>query len=57
MTTSTQQRQFKDSHGRIVTLRGMSGGNVVFMRPGYPHPCQQPLAKFKAEFVEVTPCE
>ncbi|WP_168403094.1 DUF4222 domain-containing protein [Erwinia amylovora] len=57
MTTRTRQRQFKNSHGRTVTLRGMCGGNVMFMRPSYPHPCQQPLEKFKAEFTEVTPCE
>ncbi|MFM7947859.1 MAG: DUF4222 domain-containing protein [Hafnia alvei] len=53
MTTS--KRQFKDPHGHIVTLLGMDGGNVVFMRKNYPHPCQQPIEKFKAEFVEVKP--
>ena len=48
------KRRFRDSHGHIVTPMGMSAGCVVFMREGYPHPCQQPLEKFKAEYVEVT---
>ena len=53
MTTQKPKRRFKDSHGHIVTPLGMSAGCVVFMREGYPHPCQQPLEKFKAEYVEV----
>ena len=54
MTTQKLKRRFRDSHGHIVTPLGMSGGCVVFMREDYPHPCQQPLEKFKAEYVEVT---
>jgi len=53
MTSQKPKHRFKDSHGHIVTVPGMSGGCVVFMREDYPHPCQQPLEKFKAEYVEV----
>lgn len=53
MTIQKPKRRFKDSHGHIVTPLGMSGGCVVFMREDYPHPCQQPLEKFKAEYAEV----
>ena len=48
-----KKRRFKDSHGHIVMPLEISGDCVVFMREGYPHPCQQPLERFKADYVEV----
>ncbi|MBS0854538.1 DUF4222 domain-containing protein [Tatumella sp. JGM16] len=54
MPPQKPKRRFKSPHGRTVTVLGMSAGCVVFMRDDYPHPCQKPLEKFKAEYVEVT---
>lgn len=46
-------QRFKDDRGVMVTVQGLAGGYVVYMRHGYDAPSQLPLRLFSKKFTEV----
>jgi len=46
-------RQYKDTHGALITVKSVDHNRVTFYRDGYQSPCVQPLDRFVKEFSEV----
>lgn len=46
-------QRFKDHRGATVTVQGLAGAYVVYMRHGSDAPSQLPLRLFSMKFTEV----
>lgn len=46
-------QRFKDHRGVTVTVQGLAGGYVVYLRHGSDAPSQLPLRLFSKKFTEV----